>query len=190
MQKILCLLLTSVLLFASAAGCLSDNSENEAGNGANGAAGMSSSVTGADNDVGIGSIADTGSSAADAADTGTMQEIKVRITVGDETLTATFIDNPASRRLVEKFPLTLPMEDLYSREMYYSFQEELPAPDAGRYGYEIGDIAYWTPGKGLVIFYEQNGEIISGLQMIGRIDSGAEIFKETGDAEVTFELIE
>ncbi len=116
--------------------------------------------------------------------------IKVRITTGNETLTATFIDNPASRALIERFPLTLPMEDLYFREMYCSLQEELPAPDAGRRGYGVGEIAYWTPGRGVVIFYEQNGEVISGLQSIGRIDSGVEIFKETGNTEVTFELIE
>lgn len=120
----------------------------------------------------------------------TAEGIKVRITAGNETLTATFIDNPASRRLIDRFPLTLRMEDLYAREMYGRLPEELPAPDAGRYGYEVGEIAYWTPGHGLVIFYEQNGEIISGLQKIGRIDLGADLFKETGDTEVTFELIE
>lgn len=118
------------------------------------------------------------------------EEIKIKMTVGNETLTATLIDNPSSRNLIEKFPMTLPMEDLYSREMYYSFEEKIPAPNAKRQGYEVGDISLWTPGNGLVIFYEQNGEIISGLQKVGRIDSGVEIFKETGDIEVTFELIE
>lgn len=126
----------------------------------------------------------------DPENNSTAEGIKVRMTVGNETLTATFIDNPTSRSLIERFPLTLSMEDLYAREMYCSLQEELPAHDAGRYGYDVGDISYWTPGHGVVIFYEQNGEIISGLQPIGRIDAGVEIFKETGDTEVTFELIE
>lgn len=57
-------------------------------------------------------------------------------------------------------------------------------------GYQVGDIRYWTPRRSFVIFYEQNGEIIGNLQNIGRIDSGVELFKTTGDVDVTFELIE
>ena len=53
----------------------------------------------------------------------------------------------------------------------------------------MGDIAYWTPRHSLVIFYEQNGEIIGNLQRIGRIHSGVELFARTGDTDVTFELL-
>jgi hypothetical protein len=45
-------------------------------------------------------------------------------------------------------------------------------------GYEVGDIGYWTPGHALVIFYAQNGEIISNLQEMGYIDSGVEIWTD------------
>ena len=38
--------------------------------------------------------------------------------------------------------------------------------------------------------YEQNGERISSMQKIGRIDSGVEVFKRTGDINVTFELMD
>lgn len=113
--------------------------------------------------------------------------ITVKITVGGQTLTATFLDNATTRHLVSRFPLTIPMADLYSREMCYRFHEALPADEAERSGYEVGDIAYWTPRHSFVIFYEQNGEIISNLQKIGSIDSGVEIFARTGDAVVTFE---
>ena len=37
--------------------------------------------------------------------------------------------------------------------------------------------------------YAQNGERISNLQKIGRIDSGVEVFAHTGDTNVTFELL-
>lgn len=115
--------------------------------------------------------------------------IKVKITVGRETLTATFLDNATTRTLISHFPLTVPMEDLYAREMCYHFPEALPAEEAGRSGYEVGDIGYWTPRHSLVIFYKQNGEIIGNLQKIGRIDSGVELFSRTGDVDVTFELL-
>ena len=117
-------------------------------------------------------------------------EIKVKITVGDRVLTATLIDNATTRNFISKFPLTLPMIDIYSREMCYRFPEALPADEAQTSGYEVGDIAYWTPRHSFVIFYEQNGEVISNLQKLGRIDSGIEIFNRTGDVDVVFELFE
>lgn len=116
--------------------------------------------------------------------------IKVKVTVGGETLTATFLNNATTRRLISRFPLTVPMMDLYSREMCYRFPEALPAEEAGRSGYEIGDIAYWTPRHSFVIFYKQNGEVIDNLQKIGSIDSGVELFSRTGDVNVTFDLVD
>lgn len=78
--------------------------------------------------------------------------IKVKITAGFRVLQAEFLDNATARSLVEKFPLTVPMRDLYAREMCYRFPEALPAPEARRSGCEAGDTGYWTPGHSLVIF--------------------------------------
>lgn len=116
--------------------------------------------------------------------------IKVKVTVGGQVLTATLIDNATTRSLIAKFPLTVRMEDLYSREMCYRFLDPLPANEAQRGGYEVGDLSYWTPGHSLVIFYKQNGEVISNLQKIGRFDSGVGVFEKTGDVDVRFELLD
>ena len=114
--------------------------------------------------------------------------IRVKITAGGKTLFADFLDNATTKSLVAKFPLTLPMQDLYGREMCHRFAEALPANEAGTSGYKVGDIAYWTPRHSFVIFYKQNGEVIDNLQKIGRIASGVELFATTGDTDVTFEL--
>jgi hypothetical protein len=37
--------------------------------------------------------------------------------------------------------------------------------------------------------YAQNGEQF-GMQKVGRVDSGVEIFRKTGDVNVTFELMD
>lgn len=116
--------------------------------------------------------------------------IKVKVTAGTQVMTASFEDNATSRALISQFPLTVPMQDLYSREMCYRFPNALPANEARTSGYEVGDIVYWTPRHSFVIMYEQNGERIGSLQKIGRIDSGVEIFKNTGDINVTFELMD
>lgn len=116
--------------------------------------------------------------------------IKVKVMVGNQALTATFIDNATSRSLISKFPLTLPMMDLYSREMCYRFPDPLPANEAQTSGYEVGDISYWTPRHSFIILYKQNGEVISNLQKIGHIDAGVEIFEKTGNVNIRFELLD
>ncbi len=116
------------------------------------------------------------------------ESVKVKITVGERSMTASFLNNATTEALVKKFPLTLPMADLYGREMCCRFEEELPAREAATGGYEVGDICYWTPRRSFVIFYRQNGEVISNLQKVGHIDSGVEIFELTGDVAVRFEL--
>jgi hypothetical protein len=115
-------------------------------------------------------------------------ETAVKLTVGDRVLTATFEDNATARALMSRFPLSLPMMDLYGREMCYRFPEPLPAENAGPSGYQVGDIAYWPPRHSFVIFYRQNGEIIDGLQRVGRMTSGTEVFQQTGDTQVKFEV--
>lgn len=120
---------------------------------------------------------------------GESEEIKIKITVGDQVLTATLEDSATTQALLERLPLTLPMMDLYSREVVYRFDDPLPANEVQMRGYEVGEIIYWPPRHSFVIMYAQNGEQFS-MQTIGRIDSDVEIFEETGDVEVTFELIE
>jgi hypothetical protein len=114
---------------------------------------------------------------------------KIKITVGEHVLTGTFDNNATARALIEKLPLTIPMMDLYSREMCYHFPDVLPTDNVQTTGYEVGEIIYWPPRHSFVILYEQNGERFD-MQKIGRIDSGVEVFKKTGDVNVTFELMD
>ena len=114
------------------------------------------------------------------------ETMKIKMTIGDRTLTATLLNNATTRAFVEKLPLTLHMLDLYSREMCYRFPEALPANEVSTRGYETGEIIYWTPGRSFVIMYAQNGERFA-MQSMGRVDSGVEIFQQTGDVDVTFE---
>ncbi|ORM71154.1 cyclophilin-like fold protein [Pantoea rwandensis] len=114
--------------------------------------------------------------------------VKVKITAGDHTMIATFYDNATTRALISRFPLTLPMEDLYNREMCYRFPDALPTSETQTSAYEVGDIVYWAPRHSFVIMYEQNGERISNLQKIGRIHSGVDVFRQTGNTSVKFEL--
>ena len=113
-------------------------------------------------------------------------ELKVKITAGGKEWTAELEDNATTRALMEKLPLTLPMMDLYGREMCYRFDEALPTEKLRSDGYEVGDLAYWPPRHSFVILYEQNGEEFE-RQHLGHIASGAEDFDGMGDVEVTIE---
>lgn len=115
--------------------------------------------------------------------------IQIKISVDDTELYATFENNATTQSLIERMPMTLSMSDLYDREMCYRYGAyALPTDELRTDGYEIGDIAYWPPGGSLVILYEQNGEQFE-RQHLGHIDSGVEIFEQTGDFDVTFEVI-
>lgn len=119
-----------------------------------------------------------------------MSNQKLKITVGEKVLIANLEDNATTRALISKLPLTLPMKDLYEREVVYRFPESLPSDGEKTGGYKVGDISYWSPRHSFVIFYKQNGEVISNLQKVGHLESGVEIFETTGDVEVKFELSE
>ena len=117
-------------------------------------------------------------------------EVNVKITVGDTELIATLENNATTQAIMEQMPMTLPMMDLYGREMCYRYGAyALPTDNMRSDGYEVGDIAYWAPGGSLVILYAQNGEQFE-RQHLGHIDSGVEVFENTGDVDVTFELMD
>lgn len=116
---------------------------------------------------------------------------RVKITVGETELIATFADNATARALIEKMPMTLPMMDLYGREMCYRFTgEDIPAEEAQYGSFDVGKILYWTPWHSFVIVYAESGEKIDDLQYVGTIEEGVKIFADTGDVDVTFELAE
>lgn len=122
------------------------------------------------------------------SDTGTSDNIKIRITVGATELYAELENNATTSALIEQMPMTLPMQDLYGREMCYRYgADALPTDELRSDRYEVGDIVYWPPSGSLVILYAQNGEQFA-RQHLGNIESGVEIFETTGDIDVTFDI--
>jgi hypothetical protein len=130
---------------------------------------------------------DNGENPNDNGNSNNNDSMKIKMTFGDNTLTATLLNNETARAFVEKLPLTLHMQDLYSREMCYRFPEALPANEVSTRGYEVGEIIYWTPGRSFVIMYKQNGERFA-MQSMGHVDSNVEIFNTTGDVDIRFEI--
>lgn len=113
---------------------------------------------------------------------------RIKVTVKGIELYANLLDNATTRELIEMLPLTLPMMDLYDREMCYRFEEALSTDNLQSNAYQVGEIAYWAPGHSFVILYEQNGERFE-RQTLGYFEDSVEIFETTGDVDVTIELV-
>lgn len=115
------------------------------------------------------------------------EEMVIKITVGERTITATLYDNEATRALWDMLPQTFPMMNLYGREMCYRMGNgALPDGTAQDIGYEIGDISYWPPAGSLVILYKQNGEVFEQVR-IGHTDDDVSFFEGMEDTDITFE---
>lgn len=116
-------------------------------------------------------------------------EFKIKVKAGNQELSATLLNNATTRAFMEKLPVTLPMLDLYGREMCYRFPEALPTDDVNTVGYEVGEIVYYPPMHSFVILYSQNGEHFS-MQKLGKIDANISVFNNIGDIDVSFERIQ
>ena len=116
-------------------------------------------------------------------------DYKVKISFGGHELTATIYNNATGRDFIERLPMTLPMLDLYGREMCYRFGDALATDNVQYTGYEVGEIVYWPPRHSFVILYAQNGEHFD-MQKIGKLDSGTDLFNGIGDIDVTISLAE
>lgn len=117
------------------------------------------------------------------------EKIKAKLTVGGREFKILLNDNMTTRALTEKFPMTVTMEDLYSRELSFRMGAgALPFENTCSEPYEVGEIVYWPPRGSLVILYEQNGEKFSRVH-VGKVEGPMDFFKTTGSTEVTWELV-
>ena len=115
--------------------------------------------------------------------------IKLKVTANGKTLTAVMEDNPTTQAFMKKLPVTLKMENLYQREMCYRYGGgTFPTGTLRSDRYEVGDIIYWPPRGSFVILYAQNGEEFE-RQHMGHISGNVSFFRNTGDVDVTFELL-
>ena len=112
--------------------------------------------------------------------------MKIIVKVGDKALTATLIDSKTAKDLVSLLPLTLTMNDLFGREKFGHLPRPISTDGKRTHTYEVGDIAYWSPGPDVAIYYRADGERIPnpGIIVIGKLDSGVEPFNVPASVDV------
>jgi hypothetical protein len=116
---------------------------------------------------------------------------RIRIRMDDQTVTATLNDGEAARDLVSMLPVSIQMRDHLRREKTGRIPRPLSERTQGSPTYEKGDLGFWRPGGNFVIFYRHDGLTIPspGIVLLGKLDSGAEVFDVPGAVGVTVELI-
>ena len=92
----------------------------------------------------------------------------IRITVGDQTLSAEFADNPTAQDLASQLPLSLEIRDFNGVEKIARLPRPLttdgvPAGDDP----DINDIGYYAPSNDLVFYYGDVG-YFNGIVRIGQ----------------------
>jgi len=117
--------------------------------------------------------------------------MKIQIKAKDAVLTATLSDSEAASDFASLLPLTLTMNDLFRREKYAHLPRAISEGGKRTHTYEVGDIAYWAPGSDVAIFYRHDGQRIPqpSIVVLGRIDSGVDVFDVPGSTSVTIALI-
>lgn len=113
------------------------------------------------------------------------EEMRIIIAIKGRNLFATLEDNPASRMLYQLMPITLKMRNVYQREMSYTLPGRLPVSKLSANSLKAGDIIYWPHRNSLAVIYSNNAEKFR-RQNIGHIDSGAEVFRNITETDVTF----
>jgi hypothetical protein len=117
--------------------------------------------------------------------------MKLRLTVGDQKITATLIDSETTRDFISLLPLTLTMNDLFEREKFAHLPRAISEGGQRTQTYEVGDVIYWPPGPDVAVFYRHDGQSISAeIILMAKTDAGVEALSMPSSLSVTFELVE
>lgn len=117
-------------------------------------------------------------------------QAKVALTIGSRTMTATLVDNGATRELVsllEKSPITIQMSDYGGFEKVGALPQSFPTSNA-QISTQPGDIMLYQ-GDNMVIFYGTNSWSYTPLGKIDNASASAiKQFLGSGEISLTMSL--
>ncbi|QVW26846.1 hypothetical protein KJF94_09370 [Pseudomonas hormoni] len=110
------------------------------------------------------------------------------MTVGQQRFGISLEDNPTTRELVTRLPLSLDMTELHSNEKYATLDHPLPTQAYRPGTIHNGDLLLYGTDT-LVVFYQTFTSSYS-YSRLGRIDNPAGLAKALGrdDVRVTFSV--
>lgn len=114
---------------------------------------------------------------------GGKDSVEIRISFGNEVLTASLNNSPAARDLAAMLPLTLEFGDYQGMEKFGRLPRKLNLEGTPR-GYDPakGDLAQYTPWGNLIIYYKE-ASYYPGLIPLGKITSGMDAVTRMKEGE-------
>jgi hypothetical protein len=116
--------------------------------------------------------------------------MKLKITVGTNTFTATLFNNATVNAFKAKLPVTLNMTDLNRNEKYFDLPNNLPANASNPGTIQAGDLMLY--GSNTLILFYKSFSTSYNYTRVARIDnlSGLAAALGSGNVTVRFELSE
>jgi len=109
---------------------------------------------------------------------------KILISAGEITATAVLKENPTADAVWKALPLEA-QANTWGDEIYFSIPVEVKQEDDASDVVDMGDLAYWPPGKAFCIFFgrtpaSHSSEIraASAVNVFGSVEGDATIFKK------------
>lgn len=100
-------------------------------------------------------------------------DMRIRITIGEDRFTATLEDSAAADDLLAQLPVTIDMTDHGGVERTGPLPSPLSLddqPDGA--DPDVGDLGYYAPGNDLVLYYGDQS-YFPGIVVLGRLDADA-----------------
>jgi hypothetical protein len=108
--------------------------------------------------------------------------MKIKISIGDISLTANLNDSEIARQIYDALPFDLPF-NVWGDEIYFSIPVHLDLEE-GREIMEVGELAYWPPGNAFCIFYgrtplstDDRPRAASDVSPFGKIEGDATVLR-------------
>ena len=114
--------------------------------------------------------------------------MKLKITIGTNTFTATLYNNSTVAAFKTRLPMTINMGDLNANEKYFDLPNNLPANASSPGTIQTGDLMLYGSNT-LVLFYK-SFSTSNNYTPMGRIDNASGLTAALGSGNVTvkFEL--
>ena len=114
--------------------------------------------------------------------------MKLKITIGTNTFTATLYKNASATAFKEKLPMTINMRELNGNEKYFDLPNNLPANASNPGTIQTGDLMLY--GSSTVVLFYKTFLTSYSYTPLGRIDNTSGLTAALGskDVKVTFEL--
>ncbi|PIO99452.1 cyclophilin-like fold protein [Pleomorphomonas carboxyditropha] len=100
-------------------------------------------------------------------------------------ITATLVDNTATRRLVEMLPITIAMRDHLRQEKTGDLPAALPEAPRQR-AFRAGTLGLWGPDH-FVIYYRNGRVPPPGIVILGHVTGDVSIFDRPGPIAIRIE---